>query len=181
MIRQTLTHLCEKYGLQQTMLLFQIWYAVNQHGRIKKNEIAKLYDATLYWHQQIVKELMIVAKEIDQAKHPEALSLKHDIQETLHYSENIEQNFLTEALSFHKHSKRNRHQQLADASYNLFSYFKYEQVNLLSADQSTLCIILHAAFSDLSGPEIIAAIEHAIANQGVKQPHSFQQYSLENV
>lgn len=161
-MQEALTHFCEQYHLYQNTLLFHIWFALNQYGRLKKAQISKLYEVSYYWHERIYNGFLSLYKTLEQKETKKLLPLKKSIKLDLHFAELVEQQLLWQALYFNKKFIRNQHQQLADACYNVASLFKFQQLQLRAADQHVLGIILQTVFVELSGEDIIAAIEQAL-------------------
>lgn len=180
MTQQALSHFCQEYELQESLLLFHVWYAVSHAGRLKKQQTEKLQEVVYYWHEHIYKPLFSLYGTCDQTQHENIEPLKNDIQKELHHAVRIERQLLIEAIPIIVKRFRNPNQQLHDACYNLVNYFKLRQVNVLSQDQPILSLILQAAFPDFSGAEIIAVIEQALLSY-CRDDTAFTQLSLQNV
>lgn len=183
LIWQAISHICRDYSLNQNCILYCLWVAVSQQGRLRQFDLKRFEEMISPWHNQITNMLvslenLVAKKSLNKEIHQE--EFQHLINENIKFSEWVEQKMLAEGLTFCKQLTRNPKQQLGDACYNLMNYLKFQKINLALSDQEILQMILRTLFPSLSNFEVADAFDHAFSAHKLNQSYHAQ-LSLSNL
>ncbi len=149
--------------INNAILLFALWYAVTEHGKLRKQDILTLRSAIQLWHERIVLPLKHIMALLTDSKQPKVMALKSQLQPEALMAGEIELHLLSETLLRMKQLHRNQSQQLVDACYNMVTYCKVVATTLSDEDQQAIVALLLAALPMRSIGEISAQLHHALA------------------
>lgn len=156
-------------ALNINLILYGLWYGLNQHGRLLKQDIKTLLQSIHLWHERVLLALKRSADRLPK------LHKLMDVE--ISTAENIERQLIADTLFKLNFQKRNPVQQLNDACHNVANYYVMNaQVDLQG--QHAISVLLQAAFPNLIAPEITEACKSSL-NLAISQLNGhFSQLTL---
>lgn len=124
-ILKLLTSLQAQNHLNSNVFLYSVWYALTEHGRLRRPEFKKLQTVLHPWHERIVIALQQLADSLNHSR-----AMQQWVAVEVEIANQFEQQMLAQAIISVKKSKRNSHQQLLDASHNLATYYKLMRISV---------------------------------------------------
>lgn len=173
-VNSTLFNLKQHYQMNSNVVLFLLWFAEAKHGRITKKDLNALIVAVAHWHERVLLALRNFSSKISGEASMEWLQAW--VETEIHVADQMEQQFLTEALDY-KNIVRSSQQQLADACHNLMSYCKFLKIQLDANSQKQIIQLLSQIFPNISLQNIHKIYEAALL-QLTHIPHTGAQLSL---
>lgn len=167
--RDALIYLTEQFQLNKNIILFCLWFAASQRGRLRKHHLEKLYQAIHPWHEQIVSVFTNLSASITKKKQGNAAIIKALLKDEIQYAETIEQHLLVESMVQTIKTKRSLTQQLADGCYNIVHYYKNVQLHLNEEAHQATKVLLQTVFTQSTPNEIVKQFN----NQLNLNHHSF--------
>lgn len=169
---ELLASLTAENPLNSNVLLYCVWFALTERGRLRRPEFKKLEMVLHPWHDRIVVELQRLGKSLQPFR-----SMQQWVNEEIDFANQLEQKMLGEALLSVKKSRRNHQQQLADASHNLAIYYKVMRIPANETIHQATLNILRLFFTDFLDQEISQSFDHAL-NAARLEDTGFTQLSL---
>lgn len=167
-----LTQIQARNPLNTNVLLFSIWFAVTEQGRLRRPEFKKLEAVLHPWHERIVEALQQLADSLNQTR-----LLLQWVAAEVDTANQFEQQMLAQALPVTKKSRRSTQQQLIDASHNLVTYFKTMRIHVDDNVREYTLQILRLFFRDCPEDQITQTLDQAI-NAARLEDSGFMQLSL---
>jgi hypothetical protein len=176
-----LKNLKQRHGININLLLFTLWFAMIQCGRLSKKEITQLAAATQHWHERILLPLQrFEAKLPAQANTGLNAFIKQWLQTEIAIADQIEQRLLAETLDNIKPGTRSLQQQLTDACQNLAIYCKSMQIQLDVNNQEQIVNLLKSIFPAHSTTAVVKACDQILQSIMNALP-GYSQLSLHEV
>lgn len=154
------------------LFLFSVWYAVSEQGKLRRPEFKRLDLAVHPWHEKIALALQHLASSLHRFH-----TLQQWIQIESEWANQFEQEMLGQVLFSSKKLRRNNQQKLADATYNLVTYFKIMQVTLDEKLRENTQKILQLFFPENTQEELNQCFNKAIQAARLEDP-GYVQLSL---
>ena len=171
-IYQLLASLQAQNHLNSNVLLYCVWFALSEQGRLRRPEFKKLETVLHPWHDRIVVALQQLTNSLaDSRTMRQWIAVEADI------ADQFEQQMLAQAFSTVKKSRRNALQQLTDACHNLATYYKVMRINADENIYRTTLKILHLLFVDCTDAQITQSFDQAL-NAARLDDSGFTQLSL---
>ena len=162
--------------MNTNLILYTIWFAQNQYGRLLKQDFKKLLFAARPWHENVCLGLQRVRDIVNQFHSDE---LSRVVETELKLSNQIEQHLIAEALLKFPSRRRNPLQQLGDACYSITNYYGILQLQANVEDRKSVDILLQEAFPHLMTDEIEQTCRNSLDEPAAKTP--FPQLRLEEL
>ncbi len=152
-----------RHGINVNLLLFILWAATMQRGRLGKKEITTLSSAISHWHQRIYLPLVRLKDQLNgSSSMNSAEAIRTLVKSEVLAADQIEQQLLVEALISTKAGVRSLQQQLTDACHNLAIYCKSMQIQLDVDNQEEIVNLLKSIFPAHSTAAIVKACENIL-------------------
>ncbi len=158
--------------LNANIVLYCVWFALTEQGRLRRPEFKKLQAVLHPWHERIVEGLQQLGDSLSQHR-----SLQLLVADETDIANQFEQQMLAQAITSVKKSKRNCQQQLIDASHNLATYYKLMRIHTDDTLKQSTSEILRLFFVDCSDLQITATLNQAL-NAAHIDDGGFTQLSL---
>lgn len=155
-ISQIMSALQLRYSVNANLLLYCLWYALTEQGRLRRAEFKKLQASLHPWHERIVLALQRLADSCAQVR-----LLRQWVADEAQTAVQFERQMLAQVLPTKK-LRRNPSYQLQDACHNLAVYFKLERVNVDESVKRDVLTILRVLFTDSTDDAIARSFTHAI-------------------
>ena len=163
---------------QTTLLLFLIWYSLSSYGRLTKQNINTLHDASASWHEGVVKALSRLANTIDhQQMDPQLHREAHNLGQ---FALQAELDMLENTLSAKTKKKRSTPQQLTDSCHNIAKYLSVIKCTFQPTLEQKIHTLLFTCFSSEQPMKIITELSNAIRQAKVKTSLDTEQLTLAN-
>lgn len=172
LINDVLLALAAQNPLNANVLLYCIWFALTERGRLRRPEFKKIEMVLHPWHDRIVTEL----HRLSQTLQPWRM-MQQWVSEEIEFANQLEQQMLGQALLSVKKSRRNPHQQLTDAAHNLAIYYKVMRIPANETVHQATLKILRLFFADNADQAISQSFENAL-NIARLEDTGFTQLSL---
>jgi len=156
-IQQILSQLQAQTYLNGNVILYCIWFALSEQGRLRRPEFKKLQAALHPWHERVVMALQQLADQVNSLR-----SGKQWVNTEIEVANQFEQQMLSQALPVVKKARRIHNQQLQDAGHNLVTYFKTMRLSVTDELRAETLKILRLFFQDCSDAQITHALDQAI-------------------
>lgn len=157
-IYQLLSPLQAYSHINANVLLYSIWFALTEQGRLRRPEFKKLHAVLHPWHERVSLALQQLNESAQQSR-----DLQPWIATEAEVANQFEQQILGQALTFNKKNRRSVNQQLSDASHNVVTYCKVMRVHLSDATRQTILAVLRLFFTDCPNEQIVPVLDQAIA------------------
>lgn len=141
----------EQHNMNTSLLLFCCWFAVNQQGRLNKQDFQKIFNFLHPWHEKITVEIFRLNHSLEQKK---LFELAKETSQIQHVSEQVEQLSLCDIVLKPPLSYRTIKQKLIDAAHNLEIYFRLTQVTLSTSERFALHQLLRSIFTEITSENI---------------------------
>lgn len=171
-IQKILNALQAHTHLNVNVLLYSLWFALTEQGRLRRPEFKKLEAVLHPWHDRINVALEQLADSLDQARDLQQLVIAE-----AEAANQFEQQMLAQALPLIKKSRRTAVQQLIDASHNLATYYKVARIHVDETIHDHSLKILHLLFPDSNDSQITQYFDQAL-NAARLDEVGFTQLSL---
>ncbi len=171
-IFRLLNFLQEKYYLNANLLLYSVWYALTEHGRLRRPEFKKLLMALHPWHERINSALQQLASSLQRSR-----LLQQWVLTEVDTANQFEQQMLAQTLGLIKKTRRNPNQPLLDASHNLVTYYKVMRMHVDDLIRQDSLKILSLLFADFSEAQIEQSFDQAVTAARIEDS-GFTQLSL---
>ena len=171
-VHELLASLTAENPLNANVLLYCVWFALTERGRLRRPEFKKLETILHPWHERIVIELQRLSQSLQQFR-----IMQQWVNEETDFANQLEQQMLGQALLSVKKSRRNHHQQLVDACHNLAIYYKVMRIPANGLIHQATLKILQLFFTDSSDQQISQAFDQAL-NAARLEDTGFTQLSL---
>ncbi len=150
-VQLSLDSLKNAYAINENMLLFSIWYAHREYGRLKKTNIQSLLDSLHPWHERVLASLDDMQTMIKRhsGAHPKADQFKSLLEPILIEADSIEQNLLVESLRGIMSKSKTEKARYNDACANITTYAQAISMRFDTRDIQLLNVILHKVFATL--------------------------------
>lgn len=162
------THNC----LNPNIILFSLWFALTEQGRLRRPEFKKLEAALHPWHERITMALQQLASSLQQSR-----VLRQWIGAEADCGNQFEQQMLAQVLTSDKKTRRNLNQRLLDAGHNLVTYYKVMRIYVNEDIRGDTLKILRLFFVDATDAQIAHSFDEAL-NAARLDDSGFLQYSL---
>ncbi len=162
------THHC----LNPNIMLYNLWFAITEQGRLRRPEFKKLEAVLHPWHERVSMALHQLAGSLQQSH-----VLRQWISTEADYSNQFERQMLAQALTCAKKTRRNLNQRLLDAGHNLVTYYKVMRINVNGDIRGNTLKILRLFFADATDAQIAHSFDEAL-NAARLDDSGFLQYSL---
>ena len=149
----------QTHALNANLLIFLLWFAQAQYGRLTKKELSTLGNAVAYWHERVLLPLRRVAALAGASRLK--VAIKESVQEEVEFANLLEQQSLAEALAL-KALVRSKQQQLGDAAHNVSLYFKQLKIHLDNKSKEQSIYLLQFVFPSMKDSAIKKACENAL-------------------
>lgn len=149
-----LTQLQEQEVFNVNVVLYIIWFASAQHGRLQKNHLVTLHMAVYLWHERVIAALKMPLMLIDNKTHSKIATLKKLLNIEMDYAQKVEQQLLADTVILNKKIRRHESQQLTDACFNILNYFKLVSIRLTQDNKQAIIELLQATFPQIHPNEI---------------------------
>lgn len=159
----------ERHKLDVNFLLFCCWLGRAGYGAQGDGRIARLHDAVIPWHRDVVRGLRAVRARLKQP-FPDTddglrLALRKRLAGLEIDAEHVEQLTLAAALGDLAPDRADPDQAAAEAMANLASYFAVAGYKATEEDREAMETVLQAAFPTLE-PARIGALCQGFGNTG---------------
>ena len=155
-MQSLLISLQANYHLNANVLLYCLWFALTEQGRLRRPEFKKLEAALHPWHERIVLALQQLVDSLGHSAH-----CQQWVAAEVEIANQFEQQMLAQMLPGAKKLRRNLNQQLQDASYNLVAYYKIMRIYVDGHIRSDTLEILRCCF-DSPEQQIVQSLEQAL-------------------
>ncbi len=156
-IQQRLNIFQKERGLNLNVLLYCVWYAETEQGRLRKPDFKRLKTVLHPWHERICLELQHLSAALRNVS-----TFQYWVDIEYNIANQLEQQMLAETLASNKKLVRNPNQQLTDACYNLVTYFKSMHMHFDDQAREILLTILPILFEDSDPLQIQQSLEQAL-------------------
>lgn len=153
-LSQTIYHLQHSGGFNINVLLYLLWLAKMKYGRLTKQHIKILQSQIAVWHQRVIVELKYTHALVVNRTEPNAITIRHAIEEEITRAYEIEQQMLYESKLKSRSLRRIPHQQLVDACASVIRYCELKNDLLTDADQAAFVQLFSAVFDDIDQSSI---------------------------
>lgn len=163
--------LAKNHHINSNLLLFLIFYAKQQRGRLSQIQVKALLKAIGLWHMQIVNPLKYLHQRLLLLQNSEKISAHLD--QDIFFAETIERSLLVDVMVSPPKYRRNAMQQFNDTCFNITLYFKYLQIQLNKEAMSHIMSVLKNIF-----PFLLEENEHLFTNKLSVSEKGFFQISI---
>lgn len=171
-IYQLLAALQTQNHLNSNVLLYCIWFATSEQGRLRRPEFKKLETVLHPWHDRIVTALRQLTHALNDSR-----TLRQWAAVEADIADQFEQQMLAQTFAIMKKSRRNMAQQLSDVCHNLATYYKVMRINADDHIYRTTLKILYLLFVDCTEAQIAQSFDQAL-NVARLEDSGFTQLSL---
>lgn len=151
---QPIFHLQHQSGFNINVLLYLLWIAKRQRGRLTKQHIKVLQGEITVWHQRVITELKYTYALLVDQNEPVAISIREALEEEIGKAYVIEQQMLSESKIKNQMLRRTPNQQLADACASIVHYCELKNDLMSKADGAAFIQLFSAVFDDAKSEEI---------------------------
>ncbi|MBS0349614.1 MAG: DUF2390 domain-containing protein [Proteobacteria bacterium] len=162
----------ENNYLNPNVILYSVWYALVEQGRLRRPEFKKIQTALHPWHDRIVEPLQHLAAALEKSR-----TMQQWVLIEIDQAQQLEQQMLTRALNPIKKNKRNIQQQLSDAAFNLASYYKVMRIHLNDNLRRLTIELLQFFFLECNEQAVVQSLEQALHSVQLEES-GFVQLSL---
>jgi len=163
-IQASLSKLEADSHLNVNILLYSIWFALTEQGRLRRVEFKKLLAVLHPWDERIHQPLKQLAESA--ASHQ---TVHEWVDAEKQMANEIEQHLLAQALPFLKKRSRTVAQQLADASHSLVTYCKIKRVLFDATVRETIQAVLEILFFNCTSADISASLDLAVNTARIEE------------
>lgn len=148
-VEENLIALQNERGLNVNVLLFCVWYALTDQGRLTRSELKKIVMSIQTWHEGIVLPLRRLRKKLKSNPSSLAAEIRRAILNEEIFSEKIEQLIMVDNYVHKTRPIRNNLQKIIDTCKNIFAYCHLLSVFLDIEDAKKVSQILVTIFSKI--------------------------------
>lgn len=170
LVKEALMRLQLQHALNINLILYGLWYGLNQRGRLLKQDIKALLQSIHPWHERVLLALKRLGDRLP--------ALHELIHTEIQTAENIERQLIADTLFKLNFQKRNPAQQLSDACHNVANYYKIMNTHVDPQDQQAIIDLLQAAFPNLIAAEITDACESSLGPAASQPSGHYSQLPL---
>jgi uncharacterized protein (TIGR02444 family) len=165
-VERSLLKFQNERGLNVNIVLFCIWYAFCDQGRLNKAEIKQILTRIQYWHDLVVVPLRRIRQQLKEVSNSPWPAIRQDILKNELVCEQIEQLlFLDDFVNKTKPVKNNT-QRLIDICKNIAMYSQLLRVYFDEKDCHEMGQILSVIFSKIDQETVLRyCIDHLIVKE----------------
>src|SRR3990167_404906 len=169
LVKQAFTQLHSHPQINSNLLLYALWYGVNQRWRLFQPDIKTLIESIQPWHERI----LLALKRLP----PHPPFIQGELATEINIAEQFEWQLISSSLLKFNFQNRSLKQQLHDTCYNIMNYCKAIRILINEKDHSAIILLLQAAFPNVLISKIIQACE-TIVHPETEKNRNFSQLSL---
>jgi hypothetical protein len=170
-IHALLDSLQKHHYLNTNLLLYSIWFAVTEQGRLRRPEFKKLESVLHPWHERITLALQRLSNSLEYSR-----EFSQWVREEVEVANQFELQMLAQALPIKSH-RRNLNQRLLDASHNLVTYYKTMRAPVNDMIRANTLKVLQLFFVDVTPIQIAKNFDESL-NAARLDDSGFIQFSL---
>lgn len=154
-----------EFNINSNLVLYAIWFAKAQHGRLQKPYIKTLFTAVYNWHDYILVSLKRLLELLQHTRLKPSAAIKRMLEIEIQQAEYAEQQLLADVIVPLKFLRRNDIQKLSDACYNILNYIKCLQIPLKPTQANHFVTLLEQCFPHLSHHDITHTFKLMLDNE----------------
>jgi uncharacterized protein (TIGR02444 family) len=148
-IEEACVCLHEKYQINLNLLFFCCWLADEQYSPLNEKHIKKIIKKILPWHTRIIKPLRKLHKTFNKNQQNKKLKkLNRDFVSSELLAEQIEQSLIIQATKILEKQLDTDCNKTNTALSNIFTYLKYQNINLHKNDLEKIYRIVKICFGE---------------------------------
>lgn len=178
-VEENLLVLQNERGLNVNVILFCCWYALNDQGRLSKNELRQILVSIQPWHERIVTPLRRLRQQLKSINQSRWQAIRSEIMQHELIGEQIEQLILLEKFVYKTRPLRSNVQKIVDICKNIVTYCQLLHAFLDSRDCRNISNILTAIFPKIDPEDILRYCIENLRQKDVQAPSLTAQLPLD--